>query len=92
MKKLFNSLAVAVLVCAGISAYATAKNTVLDVVYYDNGPACVEARAEKCLNTGDPDCVKPVFATDGTTFLGNFQIYAQVDPSTPANCATAYRP
>jgi len=90
MKKLFNSLAVAVLVCAGVSAYATARNTVLDVVFYETGSDCVEARATKCNFTGTPACEVLTFTPQGGS-LGFQQIFAAEDPINPLKCATAYR-
>lgn len=83
-------MSAAVLVLATFGAFATAKNTVLDQVFYDNGPACVEARATVCEYTGSPACAVEVFNLDETTSLGIQQIYA-AQSANPAACQTAYR-
>src|SRR5690606_12344717 len=89
MKK--NLLGAAVLLFATIGAFATAKNTSLATVCYeDSTRGCIQAIAQPCDNLNG-ECVKPVFdLEDGTTYLGDFQIYAS-HSANPLICSQPYR-
>lgn len=72
MKK--NFIAAAVLLLATVGAFATAKNTVLDLVFIQTPTACVQVQSTKCPFIGPNECVQPIFDLSGAS-LGNAQIY-----------------
>jgi hypothetical protein len=86
--KIFAGLSVILLGSA--AAFATAKQTALSTVYYNdpsNQGKCAIAEAEIC-QAGSANCIVQVTLDGGATFLSARQIYSGFVANAP--CATPY--
>lgn len=86
-KKFFGA---AVLLLAAAGAYATAKNTALDLVYIQLPGECRLVEAVKCDFTFG-ECVKEAFTIGTSTSLGNHQLYQNPPSGTDPICEVPLR-